>query len=145
MRSCRQRPFVSHLLVIVLATAARLGTLSESVALPQVALGNSSAPTRIPLVRVTDLNVGESQTVELHDGSKTNMKLLDLKETRDNIRNAVRRAAVTIEVNLYFFIGVYFAINQSKNRDIISLSQCLPKIGHTLCDRLYKVLCRMDL
>jgi hypothetical protein len=43
--------------------------------------------------------VGESQTVQLHDGSEGTIKLLDLKETRDNICNAVRRAVVKVEVN----------------------------------------------
>jgi len=52
-----------------------------------------------PLVTVADLNVGESQTVQLHDGSEGTIKLLDLKETRDEIRNAVRRAVVKVEVN----------------------------------------------
>ncbi|HUT14124.1 MAG TPA: PKD domain-containing protein, partial [Thermoguttaceae bacterium] len=54
---------------------------------------------RTPLVTVADLDVGESQTLKLHDGSLATVKLLDLKETRDDIRNAVRRAEVTVEVN----------------------------------------------
>jgi murein DD-endopeptidase MepM/ murein hydrolase activator NlpD len=37
--------------------------------------------------------------VELCDGSQAAVKLLDLKETRDDIRNAVRRAVATVEVN----------------------------------------------
>jgi len=52
-----------------------------------------------PLVRVADLNVGESQTVELCDGSQAVVKLLDLKETRDDIRNAVRKAVATVDIN----------------------------------------------
>ncbi len=52
-----------------------------------------------PLVRVVDLKVGESQLVELCDGSKATVKLLDLKEKRDNIRGAVRVAQVKVEVN----------------------------------------------
>ncbi|MHC4679790.1 MAG: PKD domain-containing protein [Planctomycetota bacterium] len=56
-------------------------------------------PAQTPLVTVTDLDVGESQTLELHDGSKATVKLLDLKETRDDLRNAVRQAVVTVEVN----------------------------------------------
>jgi len=57
------------------------------------------AHTQTPLVTVADLDVGESQTVRLHDGSEGTIKLLDLKETRDEIRNAVRRAVVKVEVN----------------------------------------------
>ncbi len=57
------------------------------------------AGVQTPLVTVTDLNVGESQTVRLQDGSEGTIKLLDLKETRDEIRSAVRRAVVKVEVN----------------------------------------------
>jgi murein DD-endopeptidase MepM/ murein hydrolase activator NlpD len=68
--------------------------------LPQSeALGGQPAPKLEPLVRVADLNVGESQTVELCDGSQATVKLLDLRETRDDIRNAVRRAVATVEIN----------------------------------------------
>jgi murein DD-endopeptidase MepM/ murein hydrolase activator NlpD len=52
-----------------------------------------------PLVRAVDLNVGESQEVRLADGTKTTVKLLDLKEVRDDLRNAVRRAEVRVGVN----------------------------------------------
>ena len=89
--SCRPCSSVFHLPVIV---SLLLGALCESVA-----LSDSSAPTRIPLVSVTDVNVGESRTVELHDGSQTTIKLLGLRETRDSICNAVRLAVVAVEVN----------------------------------------------
>lgn len=56
-------------------------------------------PTRQPLVRVVDLDPGESAEVELADGSKATVKLIGLKETRDPIRDAVRDAKVTVEVN----------------------------------------------
>jgi len=52
-----------------------------------------------PLVRTVDLNVGESSEVRLVDGSTANVKLLDLKENRDDLRQAVREARVTVEVN----------------------------------------------
>ncbi|NLS97130.1 MAG: PKD domain-containing protein [Planctomycetaceae bacterium] len=52
-----------------------------------------------PLLRTIDLNVGESQTVELCDGSSATVKLLALNESRDDIRGAVRRADVVVEVN----------------------------------------------
>ncbi|HEV3121762.1 MAG TPA: M23 family metallopeptidase, partial [Isosphaeraceae bacterium] len=56
-------------------------------------------PTRKPLQCAVDLDLGETQEVTLSDGSKATVKLLDLQETRDPIRNAVRRAAVKVEVN----------------------------------------------
>jgi len=55
--------------------------------------------THRPLVRVVDLNVGESQVVELHDGSKATVQLLQIREMRDSLRQAVRRAEVRVEVN----------------------------------------------
>lgn len=55
-------------------------------------------PTLTPLVRAIDLNVGEAQEVDLADGKKVTVKLADLKETRDDICNAVRRAVVNVEV-----------------------------------------------
>ncbi|HIQ21547.1 MAG TPA: hypothetical protein EYH34_09990 [Planctomycetes bacterium] len=58
-----------------------------------------SKPTRVPLVRTTDMDVGQTCEVELCDGSRATVKLLDLKETRDAVRGAVRRAVVTVEVN----------------------------------------------
>jgi murein DD-endopeptidase MepM/ murein hydrolase activator NlpD len=56
-------------------------------------------PTLRPLLRAVDLNVGESHRVELADGKQATVKLVDLKETRDGFRDAVRRAEVRVEVN----------------------------------------------
>lgn len=52
-----------------------------------------------PLVRVVDLDLGETAAVTLCDGSQATVKLLELQETRDNVSFAVRRAEVTVEVN----------------------------------------------
>ena len=57
------------------------------------------SPTRRPLDRVADLDVGESRQVELCDGSNAQVKLLGLNELRDPIRDAVRQARVKVEVN----------------------------------------------
>ena len=59
----------------------------------------SEKPAMDPLVRVVDLRVGQAATVELCDGTKADVKLLDLDERRDSLRNAVRQAVVTVEVN----------------------------------------------
>ncbi len=56
------------------------------------------SPTRIPRLRVVDLDVGESVEVELCDGSKARVKLLAVDETRDPIRLAVRTARAKVEV-----------------------------------------------
>ena len=52
-----------------------------------------------PLLRVVDLDIDESADVVLADGSTVTVKLLALKEYRDSICQAVRRAEVWIEVN----------------------------------------------
>ncbi len=57
------------------------------------------APTRTPLLRAVDLDVGESSTVELSNGTSAQVKLLALDELRDTIRDGVRRAEVKLEVN----------------------------------------------
>jgi murein DD-endopeptidase MepM/ murein hydrolase activator NlpD len=57
------------------------------------------APTRQPLVRVVDLDLGESQSIELSDGTTARVKLLALDQDRDPIRDAVRRAVVKVEVH----------------------------------------------
>ena len=56
-------------------------------------------PTRTPLVRVVDLNVGESQEVELYNGKTATVKLLDVEESRDEVLSAVFDAKVKVEVN----------------------------------------------
>ena len=47
------------------------------------------------LFRTVDLDIGEVQQVKLVDGSTANIKLLSVVETRDSLRDAVRRAAPT--------------------------------------------------
>ncbi len=81
-------------LCLAIALSSLAGILPESEA-----LGGSATPKLKPLVRMADLNVGESQTVELCNGSHATVKLLALKETRDDVRGAVRRAVATVEVN----------------------------------------------
>jgi murein DD-endopeptidase MepM/ murein hydrolase activator NlpD len=56
-------------------------------------------PARIAIVRAVDLNVNEAQEIELANGTKARIKLLRLDETRDALRDAVRQARVTIELN----------------------------------------------
>lgn len=52
-----------------------------------------------PPVRVVDLNLGETQAIELASGSQARVKLVALDERRDILRQAVREARVTVEVN----------------------------------------------
>jgi murein DD-endopeptidase MepM/ murein hydrolase activator NlpD len=55
-------------------------------------------PTLAPRVRTLDLNRGEARDVELANGKTVNVRLLDLHETRDDLRHAVRKAEVTVAV-----------------------------------------------
>ncbi len=65
----------------------------------QVDLHAADAPALTPLVRVVDLTVGDSTTVELCNGQKVDVRLVDLQETRDPVRQAVRSAMVTVQVD----------------------------------------------
>src|SRR5688572_764685 len=56
-------------------------------------------PQLKPLFQAVDLDVGETAEVTLSDGSPARVKLVDLKEHRDDVCFAVRRAEVTVEVN----------------------------------------------
>ncbi len=73
-------------------TVVLLGFLAEAAVLQE------EAP-REPLVRVVDLDVGESQSVTLSDGSVKRVELTGLTELRDSIRGAVRHATVHLLVD----------------------------------------------
>ncbi len=68
-------------------------------AAPMRALAADEVPTIEPLVRTVDLNVGQQAEVELCNGKTASVKLVNLEERRDTLRNAVREARVTVEVN----------------------------------------------
>jgi murein DD-endopeptidase MepM/ murein hydrolase activator NlpD len=80
-------------------TTALLWLAGDQCCLPGADRPEPPLPTRAPLVRVIDLNVGESQVIELSSGARATVKLLDLHETRDSIRSAVRSAQVRVEVD----------------------------------------------
>jgi hypothetical protein len=79
-------------LIITLLACLILGGASSIRAAPP-------APTRVPTLRVVDLNVGEAQEVTLAGGLKVEVKLLDLQEKRDPINNSVRLARVNVQVD----------------------------------------------
>jgi murein DD-endopeptidase MepM/ murein hydrolase activator NlpD len=56
------------------------------------------APTLKPLFRVIDLRVGQTQQVQLADGRQVAVKLVELAETRDALRDAVREARLLVEI-----------------------------------------------
>ncbi len=69
-----------------------------------------------PLLRAVDLNVGDSREIELADGAKAHVKLLDLKETRDDLRQAVRRAEVLVEVNRHESVAGFGQLSPAGSR-----------------------------
>ena len=86
-----QRMFHSAVFLIVLSTFMNVS---------EMLLGNESVRTGvIPLVRVVDMDVGETQELELHDGTKRSVKVISCQEIRDDVRNAVRQADVIVEVD----------------------------------------------
>jgi murein DD-endopeptidase MepM/ murein hydrolase activator NlpD len=77
----------------------RLCAVALLLAIAGFAEAQPPAGTMIPLVRTVDLNLGESADVTLADGKTVRVKLLDLQETRDPIRDALRLATVQVEVD----------------------------------------------
>jgi len=80
------------------SSSKRAWSLVASVVLAGALISAATVADETPLVRVVDLNLGEAQTVELTNGDAVAVRLLGLEETRDSIRNAVRRATVRVEV-----------------------------------------------
>ena len=56
-------------------------------------------PAMEPLMHVVDLNVGESISTTLADGTSATVKLLEVRDIRDDLRQAVRETSATVEVN----------------------------------------------
>lgn len=77
----------------LLAVAVLLPALLSQV------IAQPPKPTLDPPVRAIELNIGQSQEVELSSGKRVTVKLLDLQETRDSLRDAVREARVRVEVD----------------------------------------------
>jgi murein DD-endopeptidase MepM/ murein hydrolase activator NlpD len=53
----------------------------------------------LPLFRTVDLDPFQSQDVELAGGKRITVKLLDVEETRDSLRAAIRLARVKVEID----------------------------------------------
>src|SRR5260221_2825606 len=66
--------------------------------------GAESPPARMTLVRAVDLDVNESQEIELADRTRARVKLIWLTEARDTPRDAVREARVTVQLNCHSLV-----------------------------------------
>lgn len=77
----------------------RLFSVAILVLTAGVVESQQPAGTMVPLVRTVDLDLGETADVTLADGKSVKVKLLELHETRDPIRNAIRLATVRVEVD----------------------------------------------
>jgi murein DD-endopeptidase MepM/ murein hydrolase activator NlpD len=69
------------------------------VLLQSFAGGLFAAENSRQLFRVVDLNRGEARQVRLADGKTASVKLLEVQETRDPLRSAIRDARVTVVIN----------------------------------------------
>jgi murein DD-endopeptidase MepM/ murein hydrolase activator NlpD len=74
----------------------RIVTASLIALLPQAP---PALPAEGPLHRLVELRVGESAEVELWNGEKARLKLLEVQDRRDPFRAAVRDSWVRVEVN----------------------------------------------
>jgi enamine deaminase RidA (YjgF/YER057c/UK114 family)/murein DD-endopeptidase MepM/ murein hydrolase activator NlpD len=70
-----------------------------ALALAAVAAAPARAAAEEPLFRTIDLDVGESADVVLAGGHKARVKLAGVREVRDDVRRAVRRAEVKVEID----------------------------------------------
>jgi len=52
-----------------------------------------------PLFRAVDIDVGATEQVQFSDGKRATVKLLSIRETRDNARSAIREAFAEVEIN----------------------------------------------
>ncbi len=71
------------------------------IVLGMLTLGESSPASRPveSLLRAVDLSLGESATVTLHGGAQISVRLLEVKERRDSVMNAIQQADVTVEID----------------------------------------------
>ncbi len=79
--------------------AACLANIVQAQVSAKPALSALPAPTWSEPMATVDLRLGESSEVELPGGGIAKVELLELKESRDAVRGAVRRATVKIRVN----------------------------------------------
>lgn len=96
MLRCKRSTLLRNVFCFLLLAGSGLDTEYLQSAQVEQSTTSSSKPT---LLRAVDLTLGESADVELSDGQRATIKLVDLKETRDALRDAVRRAEVTVDVN----------------------------------------------
>jgi murein DD-endopeptidase MepM/ murein hydrolase activator NlpD len=90
--------------------------------IPAAAFAQIPTPTLKPSMRTVDLDIGDSETVVMPDGKKVKVRLLELKETHDSLREAVRIAEVIVEID-------------GKKGTLVSANYRLPiEIGGVLVD-----------
>ena len=56
---------------------------------------SGSDPSRV----ISELNIGEVQDVKLTNGDVVNLSLIEIKEIRDSVRNAIRESLVKVSVD----------------------------------------------
>src|SRR6185503_18945115 len=92
-------PAIQFLELIPMKTISAVVSMCCLFSNAVAAESNSASTSALPLFRVIDLNRGEAARVRLSDGQDVQVKLLEVQETRDPVRSAVREAAVTVEID----------------------------------------------
>jgi murein DD-endopeptidase MepM/ murein hydrolase activator NlpD len=64
-----------------------------------VPIAQDSKDSQQPLHRTVDLELGETADLQLRDGSKATVRLIQVSERRDSVRSAIREAQVSVEIN----------------------------------------------
>jgi murein DD-endopeptidase MepM/ murein hydrolase activator NlpD len=77
----------------------RMLTLTLLALVPALAAAGAEPAAHESPFRTLDLNRGEVQEVRLSDARTVKVKLLDVREERDSLRSAVRRASVRVEID----------------------------------------------
>src|SRR6188472_4145574 len=72
---------------------------SLALVVPSAAQAQIPTPSMNQSMRTLDLSIGETQTVTMADGKTVTVRLANLQETRDSLRNAVREAKATVVVD----------------------------------------------
>jgi murein DD-endopeptidase MepM/ murein hydrolase activator NlpD len=76
-----------------------LAALLCSITMATHSTAGEPQPTRKASMRTLDMNVGETQAVVMPNGKKVAVRLIELNETRDELREAVRSGVVKVEVD----------------------------------------------
>lgn len=86
-------------IIISLILLLGITFLSAPVTVYLTGIGCRDVSRQIPIRVIVELNIGESQDIELRNGERVKLKLVAIEEERDSCRHAIRGAHVKISVD----------------------------------------------